>query len=152
MLYNPLNKIIENKIKKYSKDKKIIFVSQSSSNICWTRLICKFVLSKGHVPVNYFTVFFNFVHEIADLKTMIDSINSLIVRCDELWSFGEISEGMWYEIGMCKDLKIPIKYFNIEKLPNKIKEIKENEVKYSDKFSIKMKKFKKFKPINKLNY
>lgn len=150
MLYRPKNRKLEKLIQKYDKEKQIVFVSQASSNMCWARLMCKFVLDQGYVPVNYFTVFGHFVHELADLETMIDSVNSLIVRCNQLWAFGEISEGMWYEIKMCKKLGIPVKYFSIERIPHEIKETTEKELSYQDKFEEKIRKFKKFTYLNKL--
>ena len=65
---------------------------------------------------------------------MIDSVNSVILRCDELWVFGEVSEGVWYEVRMCKDMNIPIRYFSIYNLPDTIQEIMESEVSYTQKF------------------
>lgn len=147
MLYKPKTNKLKSNIKEYDKGKQIVFISQAKENMCWARRFCKYVLDNGYVPVNYFTVFSNFVHEIANLETMIDSINSLIVRCDQLWAFGEISEGMWFEIKMCKDLGIPVRYFSITKLPKKIVEISENKLVYQRKFKTKMKKSKKFKPF-----
>lgn len=150
MLFQPLNKNLEKAVHKYDRGKKVIFVSQAAVNMCWARLICRYVIKKGHVPVNYFTAFGHFVHEIADQKTMIDSINSLIVRCDEMWAFGAVSEGMWYEIRMCKELGIPVKYFGIEKLPKRIQRKVEKEVKYTQEFARRLRRFKKFVPIHKL--
>lgn len=150
MLFQALNKKLANAIRRYDKGKKVIFVSQAAVNMCWARLICKHVIKKGHVPVNYFTAFGHFVHELADLATMIDSINSLIVRCDEMWCFGNISEGMWYEVKMCKELGIPVKYFCIEKLPKKVKNIREDQVKYTQEFEEKMEQNKKFVRVEKL--
>lgn len=152
MLFQPLNKKLKKVLRKYDRGKKVIFVSQAAVNMCWARLICKYVIKKGHVPVNYFTAFGHFVHEIADLSTMIDSINSLIVRCDQLWAFGEVSEGMWYEIKMCKELGIPVKYLCIQKLPKGIRKISEKEVKYTREFGRKIKRFKKFVPVHKLKF
>gem|GEM_PF-883884 len=150
MLYQTRNKKLNIQIKKYDKGKKVVFISQAAVNMCWARLICRFVINKGFAPVNYFTAFGHFVHELADQQTMIDSINSLIVRCDELWAFGEISEGMWYEIKMCKELGIPVKYFDIECLPKNIKQINDKQVKYLRRFEEKIRKFKKYVPIIKL--
>jgi hypothetical protein len=150
MLFKPLNKKVEENLRKYDKAKSVVFISQSAANMCWSRFLCKFVLEKGHVPVNYFTVFNQFIYEIADQSTMIDSINSLIIRCDELWTFGEISEGMWFEVKMCKELGMPVKHFNIHKLPREINEITEKQLEYQEKFLKKMKKYKKFTPIHKL--
>lgn len=149
MLYQPKNNSLNKQIHKYDKGRKVVFVSQAAVNMCWARLICKFVIEKGHSPVNYFTAFGHFVHELADQQTMIDSINSLIVRCDELWAFGEISEGMWYEIKMCKELGIPVRYFDIELLPKRIKEIREKQVKYLRKFKKRIDKYKKYTEITK---
>jgi len=150
MLYELQNTQLNKKVNKFDKNKKIIFASQAKENMCWARLICKFILDKGHVPVNYFTVYGNFVYELADQKTMIDSINSLILRCDELWAFGEISEGMWFEIKMCYELGIPVRFFKINKLPKSIKEIEIDEVKYTEKFNKKIKNTKKFVAIENI--
>ncbi len=116
--------------------------------MCWARKLCQYVIEKGLVPVNYFTVYSNFVHELASLQTMIDCINTLIVRCDYLWVFGEISEGMWHEIKMCKELGIPVRYFSIEKLPEEINEITEDKAIYTPKFEKKMKEDLSFYPVN----
>lgn len=150
MLYKPLDKKFAKKINKYDKGQKVIFVSQAKANMCWARLICKFVLEKGHVPVNYFTAFGHFVYELANQQTMIDAINSLVVRCDELWAFGEISEGVWFEIKMCKELGIPVRYFCIQELPERIKEISETEVEYLKDFREEMENNSKFRPISEL--
>ena len=150
MIYKIKGKKLERKVRKYDKGNKVIFISQASANMCWARLICKFVIGEGHVPVNYFTSFGHFVHEIADLQTMIDSINSLIVRCDELWAFGKVSEGMWFEIKMCKELGLPIRYFCIKKLPGKIVETEAKDLKYLKKFRLKVEKDNKFVPIEEL--
>lgn len=150
MLFQVKDKQLKNKINKYDKNNKVVFASQAAINMCWARMICKYILDQGFVPVNYFTAFGHFVHELADQQKMIDSINSLIVRCDELWVFGDISEGMWHEVKMCKELGIPIHYYCIKELPGDINEISENDVRYHYKFLSKIKKKNKYKRINKL--
>ena len=41
------------------------------------------------------------------------SNNMLVRKADELWVFGEISDGVMSEIKLAKKLKKPIRYFEI---------------------------------------
>jgi len=49
-------------------------------------------------------------------------------RCDELWVYGEISDGVLAEIQMFKKLNKPIRFFDISNLPNEVREISKNEL------------------------
>lgn len=83
-------------------------------------LICKFVFNKGAVPVNPFNLFGYFLYEMVDRDVVRNGNNNIMGRCDELWVFGDISDGMLAEIRMFEGAGKPIKYFDISKLPEKI--------------------------------
>jgi len=76
-------------------------------------LICKFVLEQGAIPVNPFCTFGYYLYEMVDRNLVRNANNNLLKRCDELWVFGEISDGVLVEIQMFKSLRRPIKFFDI---------------------------------------
>ena len=57
---------------------------------------------------------------------------SLSRRCDKLWVYGEISDGVLAEIRMFKRLGKPIRFFDISKLPKEIKEISKDKLTFED--------------------
>jgi hypothetical protein len=90
---------------------KIIFTSLSKKNFYLRAYISAFVLINGHTPIS---PFMNFEYNLSGLvsKDLIRiSNNTLIKRTDELWVFGEISDGVLIEIYLAKKRKKPVKYF-----------------------------------------
>lgn len=117
----------EHVAKKLNNDKKVVFTAQSCKNFHQRMLICKYVFENDCVPVNPFNVFGYYLYELVDRDLVRNGNNNLLKRCDELWVFGEISNGVLAEVQMFKELNKPIKYFDISKLPKEIIEIsKEN--------------------------
>ncbi len=73
----------------------------------------KFILEKGFTPMSAFMMYSYFLLDTVDRKKLIDANNDLIRRSDELWVFGEISDGVKEEMGLARRLKIPVKIFDI---------------------------------------
>lgn len=71
-----------------------------------------------------------FLADTLPRNLLIDANNDLVRRCDELWVFGEISDGVKEEIKLAKSLKKSIKFFSINPCDRKIKETKEIDVLY----------------------
>ncbi len=90
-------------------------------------LICKFVFEQGAIPLNPFNMFGYYLYELVDRNLVRNANNNVMSICDELWVFGEISDGVLAEIKMFKNLGKPIKYFNISRLPKEIFEILDSE-------------------------
>ncbi len=118
--------------KNLQQEKKIVFTAQSCRNFHQRMLICKFVFEQGFVPVNPFNVFGYYLYELVDRDLVRNGNNNLLKRCDELWVFGEISDGVLAEIQMFKKLGRPIKFFDISGLPKEIKEISKEDVVFED--------------------
>ncbi len=116
-------KNFKHKAKKLQQDKKVVFTAQSCKNFHQRMLICKYVFEQGAVPINPFNVFGYYLYELVNRDLVRNGNNNLIKRCDELWVFGDLSDGVLAEIQMFKELKRPIKYFDISNLPKEIKEI-----------------------------
>jgi hypothetical protein len=113
-------------------EKKVIFTAQSCKNFHQRMLICRYVFDQGAVPVNPFNLFGYFLYELVDRDLVRNGNNALLRRCDELWVFGEVSDGVLAEIKIFKELNRPIRFFDISGLPQTIKEISKEEVAFED--------------------
>lgn len=61
-----------------------------------------------------FMMYSYFLLGTVEREKLLDANNELIKRSDELWVFGEVTEGVAKEIKLAKKLKMPIKYYDIE--------------------------------------
>lgn len=91
--------------------------------------ISKFVLEEDCVPLNPFMIHEYFMLDTVDRDKIRKSNNILVERADELWVFGEISDGVAVEIKLAKEKQKSIRYFKVID-SKEIREISENEVKY----------------------
>lgn len=99
-------------------DKKIVFTALSKHFFYFRKHICQYVLTEGAVPLNPFMVFDYFLLDTVDRDVVRSGNNTLLKRSDELWVFGDISNGVLAEIKMAKALGKPIKYFAIKNSQN----------------------------------
>lgn len=76
-------------------------------------LISRFVLEQGGVPLNPFMVFDYFLADTVERDVVRRANNNMVALADELWVFGEISNGVLAEIIQAKQAGKPIKYFAI---------------------------------------
>jgi hypothetical protein len=95
-------------------------------------LICKHAFEHGAIPINPFNVFGYYLYELVERDLIRNGNNNLMKRCDELWVYGEISDGVLAEIQMYKKLDKPIRFFDISKLPKEVREISKNELIFED--------------------
>lgn len=75
---------------------------------------CKFVISKGHIPVAVNLMFPRFMNDNnnVDRTKAITMGLDILARCDELWCFGEeISKGMLVELMFASNHMIKIRHF-----------------------------------------
>ena len=108
--------------------KKLVYTAMSKKNFFQKWRIVKFVLEKGFIPLNPFMLFDYYMADSVDQDLVRNANNSVVERVDEIWVFGEISDGVKREIDIAKKLNKQIKYFDISKLPKEIKEISENKI------------------------
>jgi len=81
-------------------------------------LICKHAFEEGVTPINPFTNFGYYLYELVDRNLVRQGNNNLVRIADELWVYGDISDGIISEIRYAKQLKKPIRYFDISHLPD----------------------------------
>jgi hypothetical protein len=122
----------EHVAKDLNDEKKVVFTAQSCRNFHQRMLICKFVFENNAVPVNPFNTFGYYLYELVDRDLVRNGNNNIMRKCDELWVFGDISDGVLAEIQLFKKWGKPIRFFNIDNLPGEIKEISKDEVEFED--------------------
>lgn len=107
---------------------KTVFTAQSKQTFYCRDAVCQFVFQQGAIPVNPFRVFDYFLGDRVDRNLVRNGNNELIRRCDELWVFGQVSDGVLFEIATCRQTGKKIRYFTISAQANEITEISPNDV------------------------
>lgn len=105
-----------------NNDKKLVYTAMSKHLFYYRMQISKFVIEQNAVPLNPFMIFDYFLLDTVDRDQVREANNVLVKRADELWVFGEISNGVLAEIQIAQSLHKPIKFFKIAK-PHAIAEI-----------------------------
>lgn len=105
---------------------KIIYPAFSKKLFYFKAHISKFVLENDCVPLNPFMIHEYFLLDTIDRDKIRESNNTIVKKSDELWVFGEISNGVSVEIDLAKKMNKPIRYFKVLNSKD-IKEISEKE-------------------------
>ena len=90
------------------------FAGDTGRNIRRARGYCRFVVSKGYIPLAPHLHYPQFMDDGDKEERELGLRFALILlgKCDELWVFGNTSSGMSKEIARAKKRGMPIKYFN----------------------------------------
>lgn len=97
------------------KDKPLVYTAMSKHLFYFRMFISVFVLNEGGVPLNPFMVFDYFLLDVVDRDLVREGNNNLVKRCDEIWVFGAVSNGVLAEIQIAHAQGKPVRYFAIEK-------------------------------------
>lgn len=107
---------------------KLLVYTAMSKNLFYFRMhISRFVLEQGKVPLNPFMLFDYFLLDSVDRNLVRDANNSVVLRADQIWVFGPISNGVLAEILLAQKTGKPISYFKIERA-HKIVPISPDEI------------------------
>ena len=68
-----------------------------------------------------------FLLDAVDRNLIREGNNNLVKRCDEIWVFGAVSNGVLAEIHIANEQAKTVRYFAIEK-PHKIIEITKDKI------------------------
>lgn len=118
--------------KNLQDEKRVVFTAQSAKNIDKRMLICRHAFDQCVVPINPFTVFGYFLDDLVERDVVRNGNNNLMNRCDELWVYGEISDGVLAEIQMFRKSGKPIRFFDISELPGAVREISKDDAMFAD--------------------
>lgn len=110
-----------------SGSKKLVYTAMSKHYFYYRMHISKYVLEQEKVPLNPFMLFDYFLLDSVDRDLVRDANNSVVLRADEIWVFGPISNGVLAEIMLAQKANKPICYFKIEK-PHKILPVAYEEI------------------------
>ena len=113
-----------------TKDKKVVFTAQSKQYFYCRDAVCEFVLRQGCIPVNPFRIFDYFLGDRVDRDLIRNGNNEMIKRCDELWVFGNVSDGVLFEIYMCRQMGKEVRFFNIATRAKEIEELKPEDINF----------------------
>lgn len=105
-------------IRRKLSGRKVVFAAMSKNNFYLREYIIKFILEKGYTPTCAFMMFSYFLLETVERHALIEANNDLIRRSDELWVFGDISDGVYKEIILAQKLKLPVRYYTITNEPD----------------------------------
>jgi hypothetical protein len=105
----------------------LVYTAMSKHLFYYRMVISRFVLEHGKVPLNPFMLFDYFLADSVERNLVRNANNSIVLRADQIWVFGPISDGVLAEIVLAKEAGKPISYFKIEK-PYRIVPISEEEV------------------------
>jgi hypothetical protein len=108
-------------------NKKLIYPAMSKHLFYYRMFISKYVIEQSAVPLNPFMIYDYFLLDTVDRDEVRAGNNTIVTRCDEVWVFGAISNGVLAEINLAKELSKPIRYFNILK-PHSIIETTKDQV------------------------
>ena len=76
----------------------VVFTAMSKKYFYMRFFVTKFALEQGVVPINPFTSFDYFLLDAVERDTVRRANNTLVARADELWVFGDITDGVRVEI------------------------------------------------------
>jgi len=113
-----------------------VFTAQSKMYFYCKDAICEFVFNQGMLPVNPFMAFGYFLNDRVDRDLIRRANNQLISMCDELWVFGDIANGVMFEIMLAKSLDIPIRYFTVATKSSEMKEVTLNDLSFEDEMAL----------------
>lgn len=92
----------------------LVYTAMSKHFFYFRAHISKYVLEHGKVPLNPFMLFDYFLLDSVNRDVVREANNSLVLRAEEVWVFGPISNGVLAEITLAKRGGKPISYFRIE--------------------------------------
>ncbi|QJU06570.1 hypothetical protein FBF30_01510 [Candidatus Saccharibacteria bacterium oral taxon 955] len=122
-----MSKVFDHPALEVQKDKPLVYTAMSKHLFYFRMFISVFVLENGGVPLNPFMVFDYFMLDAVDRDLVREGNNNLVKRCDEIWVFGAVSNGVLAEIQIAKEQGKKVRYFAIEK-PHQIIETDKNSV------------------------
>ena len=125
-MLNAIIKIFKHRASGLKTNKNLVYTAMSKHCFYFRMHISKFVLEQQKVPLNPFMSFEYFLLDTVDRDLIREANNNLVMKSNELWVFGPISDGVMAEIKMAKDAKKIIKYFKIKE-SREIIEIREKE-------------------------
>lgn len=107
-----------------------VFTAHSKTNFYARNVICQHVFEKGYIPINPYRSFGYFLDDRVDRDIIRNANNQMVFRCEELWVYGPISDGVLFEIAYALKCKKPVKFFSVGTSIEDIAEISVDDLKF----------------------
>ena len=107
--------------------KPVVFAAMSKRSFYLREHIIKFILEQDCTPTSAFMMYSYFLLDTVDRGRLIEANNDLIRRSDELWVFGDISDGVCEEIKLATELALPIRFFILDHRTGMFEKIRKEE-------------------------
>ncbi|WP_335990016.1 DUF7768 domain-containing protein [Glycomyces sp. MUSA5-2] len=109
----------------------MIYTAHSKLSFYCRDVICEFVLRRDAVPLDPFRLFGYYLGDLLGDAVKRDRIrranNNLVRTTDETWVFGDIADGVLFEIEYALSLEKPVRFFTVGSELHEIKEIDARE-------------------------
>lgn len=106
-------------------DRPLVYTAMSKHLFYFRMFISSYVLKNGGVPLNPFMVFDYFLLDTVDRDMVREGNNNLVKRCDEIWVFGAVSNGVLAEIQIANEQGRRVRFFAVENSKDIIETTKE---------------------------
>ncbi len=108
-------KDFEHPAQKCEGNRKLVYSAISKHYFYFRMHISRYILEQGAVPLNPFMLFDYFLLDTIERDDVREANNTVVLRADEIWVFGPISNGVLAEIQLAQKANKPLKYFAIIK-------------------------------------
>ena len=98
---------------RFHKTYPLVYPAYSKRNFYWQMHISQFCLENKMIPLNPFMLFRYFLGDSVPRDTVYRANNNIVRLCDEVWVFGEISDGVLAEVKIKRDLGQPVRYYKL---------------------------------------
>ena len=119
---------------KLENKRKLVYTAVTKHYSYFKDHINKFVIEQGYAPISPWGVPY-FMLDTVERNALRETNNTYIIKADEIWVFGPVSDGVLAEIILAKKMNKPIRYFKIINSKH-VKEITKNEVEFEDNLEI----------------
>ena len=118
---------------RFHKTYPLVYPAYSKRNFYWQMHISQFCLNNKRIPLNPFMLFRYFLGDTVSREKIYIANNNIVRLCKEVWSFGEISDGVLAEVKIKKDLGQQVSYYKIaQSNPVLFRKIRPQSVDFED--------------------
>ncbi len=118
---------------RFHKTYPLVYPAYSKRNFYWQMHISQFCLNNKRIPLNPFMLFRYFLGDAVSREKVYTANNNIVKLCKEVWTFGEISDGVLAEVKIKKDLRQPVSYYKIaQSNPVTFRKIRPQSVEFED--------------------
>ena len=115
---------------KLENSRKLVYTACTKHVSYFKDHINKFVIEQGYASISPWGVP-HFMLDTVDRNSVRETNNTYVIKADEMWVFGPISDGVLAEILIAKKQEKKVRYFKIIKSKD-IKEITKEELEFED--------------------